>query len=502
MARRRDYVSFFSDGRGRSREFAAFGRRHSAMRLLLPALTMAVLAVAVWWYVVRDDPAAEITLEDIEVPAVLFPADDDGSVGGDEPAVRCVDEADEWSTFQGTATRTGCTSARTISTPRIVWQVDVGVQGWLNNPLVVGDLVFVGSAGHAQNQRDNADGVYAFRLATGERAWFFGAELDVNGVGFSQNAVIATGDEGKVWALAASNGTLIWSHDLEVATFGNPLTVGDIVVVGDDAGRVTAFNVRTGEVVWQHRLSGPIRGGAASDGRIIVVNSETREVLAVTPQGAELWRVTVRASDPQSDQGRLWAAPTIVGDRVILGLLRTSTFVEPALLALDAEDGSIAWEARDAAGISAEWANVRSSPAAVDGMLLYGQPYSRHLVAVDTQLGETLWAAELAAPGREDGLYCFQHWPSPAIVGDQVVVPRQDGGLYAVSLTTHRVVWSIYLGTAESGGQFPEEFGDGFCDPLPEGHGAIQASPAVAPDGTVVIGTLDGRLVAVGDRDW
>lgn len=505
MARRREYLSFFREGRGR-REFAAFDRGWRPSKVLVPVLALAVLGVSVWWYALRDahDGTAEVvTLEDVNVPAVLFPSQGDGRLAdGSEPVLACIETATEWSTFQGTPTRTGCTVAPLISNPRILWEREVGVQGWLNNPIINEGVVYVGSAGVAQNQRDNADGIYAFDLATGELVWRFGAELDVNGVGYADGTVIGTGDEGLVWALAAATGLPIWSDDLESPTFGNPLTVGGMAVIGDNSGTITAFDIRTGNRRWQHQLNGPIRGGASSNGEVIVVNSESREVIAVTLDGTELWRMTVRGNEPESDQSRLWAAPTIVDDLVILGVLRTALYIEPALIALDLATGDVAWEATDSANITTEWTNVRSSPAAVEGLLLYGQTYSSLLVAIDTETGQTAWSAELTTRPGEPGVHCDHHWPSPAIVDGIAIVARQDGGVYAVSLAEQAVVWSFYLGTSEGGGAFPEDFGEGFCIPLPEGHAAIQASPAIAPDGTIVIGTLDGRLIAIGDRDW
>jgi outer membrane protein assembly factor BamB len=507
MARRREFVSFFNDGRGGRREFAAFDRRRRLSKYMLPALALCVLAVSVWWYAIREPRVGVdevVTLEDVSVPAVLFPNHDGngGPVDGSDPVFTCISEAPEWATFQATPSRTGCTTAPAISNPRILWEREVGVQGWLNNPVINDGTVYVGSAGSVQNQRDNADAIYAFELATGELKWRFGAELDVNGVAFASGLVIGTGDEGRVWGLAASTGVPIWSDDLESPTFGNPLTVGDIVVIGDNSGRVTAFDIRTGSRRWQHEMAGPIRGGASSDGELIVVNSENREVLAVDLEGTVLWRITVRGSEPRSEESRLWAAPTIVGDLVILGILREAPYIEPALIALELATGAVAWEATDSANITGEWTNVRSSPAAVAGLIVYGQTYSSHLVAVDPERGQTLWSAELTTTPDEPGVHCSQHWPSPAIVGDLVILPRQDGGVYAVSLATQSVVWSIYLGTSVAGGTFPETFGEGFCDPLPEDASAIQASPAIAPDGTIVIGTLDGRLIAIVDRDW
>lgn len=508
MPRRREYVSFFRDVRGgRRREFSAFEGRRGIAVFLLPLLVLAVLAVSIWWYAIRDDGGGardDITLEDINVPNVLFPLEDAElpiTAGGE---VRCTVEGTEWSTFQGNLQRTGCTTAPAIANhPIILWTERVGVQGWLNNPIIVEATeqnqtvlrVVVGSAGTGQGSRDNSDGVYALDLATGQRAWFFGAELDVNGVGYGEGTVIATGDEGRVWALAPGDGRVVWSADLEAATFGNPLTIGGMVVVGDASGRVTAFDIRSGTERWHVTLDGPVRAGPTSNGEVILVHSELRDVVALSLGGAELWRTRIRGSEPRAENSRLWAAPTIVGNLAVFGLLRDDVFVEPALIAIDMADGTIAWEASDGAGLSPQWGNMRASITAVEGLLLLAPTYSDQLVAVDAATGETLWSVTA-------GLYCFHHWPSPAVVGDLAIVPRQDGGLYAISIVNQVVQWDIYLGDENAGGLFPEDFTGDYCNSLPDGASAIQASPTVAPNGTIIVGTLDGRLIAITDRDW
>jgi outer membrane protein assembly factor BamB len=507
MPRRREYVSFFRDLRGgRRREFSAFEGRRGIVVFLLPLLVLAVLGVSIWWYAIRDDRGGasdDITLEDVNVPNVLFPLEDAElpiTAGGE---VRCTVEGTEWSTFQGNLQRTGCSTVRAIDDdPIILWEEEVGVQGWLNSPIIVEATVrnqtvlrvIVGSAGTGQGSRDNSDGVYALDLATGQRAWFFGAELDVNGVGYGEGTVIATGDEGRVWALRPNDGQVVWSADLDAATFGNPLTIGGMVIIGDADGRVTAFDIRSGTERWQVLLEGPVRAGPSSDGEVILVHSELRDVVALSLDGSELWRTRIRGSEPRAENTRLWAAPTIVGNLAVFGVLRDDVYVEPALIALNIADGSVVWEASDAAGLSTQWGNMRASVAAVEGLLLFAPAYSDQLFALDTATGETLWSVAT-------GLYCFNHWPSPVVVGDLAIVPRQDGGLYAVSIVNQVVEWDIYLGD-DGGGLFPEDFEGDYCNSLPDGASGIEASPAVAPDGTIIVGTLDGRLIAITDREW
>jgi outer membrane protein assembly factor BamB len=180
----------------------------------------------------------------------------------------------------------------------------------------------------------------------------------------------------------------------------------------------------------------------------------------------------------------------------VISLVRADVDPEPALLSLDRTTGNEQWLATDAAGIKTEWGNIRSSPAVVGDLLVYGEPYSDSLVTIGLDDGTTKWAVAV-------GPLCYPHWPSPAVVSGQAVVPRHDGGLYAVDLTTGAAAWSIYLGSLEAGGRFPDAYGqETFCEWQPVDGFSVLSSPAVSESGIVVVGTLEGHLIAIGDQSW
>jgi len=350
----------------------------------------------------------------------------------------------------------------------------------------------VASAGDVQFQSDAADGVYAIDLGAGTRRWFFRGSFDVNGVAANEDIVVATGDEGLVWGIDAEEGLALWTANLGVAVFTNPLLLEDVVVVGDASGTVSAFDLETGQRQWRTTVTGAIRGGAAYDGEQLYVVGEGREVAALDPAGRVLWRQTI---EPRSGEGgtlKVFAAPVVAGDLVVISLVREEVFSEPGLVALDRQTGEVAWWATDAAGIKSEWGSVRSSPAVVGNLLVYGEGYSNSLVAVGVDDGETRWAAET-------GPLCYPHWSSPAVVSGQVYLPRFDGALYAVDLGTQTLAWSLYLGQKDRNGAFPPDFDASFCEWQPRTGASILASPAVAANGVVVVGTLEGYLFAIGD---
>jgi len=246
---------------------------------------------------------------------------------------------------------------------------------------------------------------------------------------------------------------------------------------------------------WQQSVTGPIRGGASADDQRIYVAGETHEVLALNMQGEQVWRADVLARGAGSEDARIFAAPTITDEFVIVTLVRTDVFGEPAVIALDKETGEEAWRAVDRAALKAgDWANIRSSPAVAGDSLVYAEGYSNELIVMDLATGETRWSAQV-------GPYCFPHWPSVAINSGYAYITRHDGGLYAVDLEAQEPtsVWEIYLGVASGNGSFPEEHK---CDWGPEAGFSILASPAISPEGLIVVGTLEGQIMAVGDSDW
>ncbi|MBU1225965.1 MAG: PQQ-like beta-propeller repeat protein [Actinobacteria bacterium] len=494
MTRRGDTQSFL-----RSRRRRDFYERRSILpssNVVLAVVMLACIGLAVYSFL-RSDGSEEVQYA---LPPVVM----EGVTTSTTPVVqagttflKCPEESTGWATFQGSNTRSGCTqSLRTINEPEVLWQTEVGIFGWLNNPVISGNRVFVGSAGNLQFEGDDADGVYAIDLSTGAEVWHFQTENDVNGIAVSDDIVVATGDEGRVWGISASGvdlGQALWSVDIGISVFTNPLIIEGLAVVGDGAGEVTALDLYTGERRWHIAVRGPIRGGASSDGTWIYVISEEGGAAAVSLTGTVVWR-----QDLVGEGGaaiRVFAAPTVAGQLLIVPVVRNDLYSEPAIMALDKQSGVVRWRASDVIGLKAEWGNARSSPALIGTLLVYGETYSSHLVAIDVASGETRWSVEA-------GPFCYPHWSSPAITTGQVILARHDGGLYGIDAAKGELAWSIYLGD-DTNGEFPDGYDEeGFCDWTPKEGSPVLASPAIAENGIVVVGSLQGILTAVGDANW
>ncbi|MDX1689435.1 MAG: PQQ-binding-like beta-propeller repeat protein [Acidimicrobiia bacterium] len=510
MSRRRGYISFF-DRVGRRRGDTLFyaGTRRGPLLPTLAVIGLIAGVVTVWWLLTRPDErlaSQEVTVpEGVTVPSLLTPVETTTTIPEAVlSSMACPSPlTTEWNTFQGNAGRTGCVEAPTITQPRILWTFEVGIQGWLNNPVIGNGRVFVGSAGRAQFEADDGDAVYAIDLATGREAWVFeDPTLDVNGVSFADDVVVATGDEGNVWAIDASQtdfgGRLLWEATRDTSVFGSPLIMGDRVIVGDADGMVAAYSMEDGTPLWEAQVEGAIRGGPSSDGEIIVVAGEQREILALDRDGTELWRKTLRGRDITAST-EIFAAPTISDGVVILSLVRDDVYADPALMALDLATGVDLWIGTDTGSVKDDWGdlawgNLRASPATVGDLVVSAETYSQGAVVLGADDGETRGAVT-------SGPFCIPHWPSPAVVSNQVILPRHDGGIYAVDLASGNVVWSLFLGDSQARGTFPPEYteDESFCEWGPEGTASILSSPAISQDGIVVVGTLEGVLYAIAD---
>lgn len=425
----------------------------------------------------------------VEVP----PATPEAEPKEPEPAVAVdVPSASGWATFHGDAARTGATSAPEIRQPRILWKAEVGVMSWLNSPIVLGKaLVIAPSSGTAHNKPDPKDGVYAFDFAKGKRVWFAHFAQDANGVAATKTHVFATSDDEHLYALDTKTGKVAWKARGLGKMYTHPLIVGDRVVVGDAGGWVRAFAAADGKELWKLQLTGAIRGGASSDGRNVFVASQGGDVAALGLDGKPAWKKQVKRA-AWNNQGPEEAievySPPVLGKDLVYVPFGRDTYYEdlPAVYALDKKTGAVKWKAKG----PGQWGNLRSTPALVADRLIYGEPYSGDVAALDAKTGRMAYREEI-------GRCFFPQWSSPAAAGDLVYLPRFDGSVYALRAASGKVAWELFLGDSKRAGGSGPSPGGKSCD-WENPDGAIYAPAAIAEDGRLFVGTGEGVLYAIG----
>ncbi|MHC5020067.1 MAG: PQQ-binding-like beta-propeller repeat protein [Planctomycetota bacterium] len=399
--------------------------------------------------------------------------------------------ASDWACFQGDHERSGRAAGPALHTPLIRWRQKVGIQGYLNTPVLAGPFVFTSSSGARHNAPDVEDGIYALDRATGAIGWHRRTSADACGLTYAGGRLLAGTDANVLLALNAADGATLWSQALYATDklYCRPLVVNDLVVVGVEGG-LRAFDLYTGVVRWSVGTRyAHVRCGLACDGWAIYAVTRDGVALCVTLDGKVRWETLL--------DGEFYPSPTLAGDRVILGWARNTTYPTPALVALERASGAIVWTAQDRSEDPyGSWGNVRSSPAVWRDHLVWGEAYSNRLHTVRVHDGRAGWAVALGAK-------MFPQWASPVIAGDTVYLPRCDGALYAVDCATVRERWRVYLGEPGAEGRaLPEAIArdaepHGSWDPA---MGApLYSAPAVGRDGTIYQGTAGGWLYCLAE---
>jgi len=419
-----------------------------------------------------------------------------------------------------------------VTQPEIKWRSWVGLLGSQNHPLVVGERVFVGSSGRVWNRADHdlqdyereqdnqipeqgrGAGIYALDFNSGQELWFTSLPADANGLAWSPvgessaGILVFTAYGGSeyylseshgpsIGALNPTDGSLRWSYTRSEfhAQFYQPLIVGDLVIAGGEAGEVLALDLHSGQIRWKLEAPGSFRAPPSWDGEHIFVVSTYGEVYSLNLRGEVQWKQEITHAYPAYSRRTdvfpvsFYAAPTLADGLLYLSFARNTRYPHPALLALDSRSGDIRWWASDPQALRAGHVNLRTSPASWGQWLLLGAPLGNDLLLLNRQSGVLEQVFALGQPARHQ-------WPSPAINGDQLLLPRHDGYLYAWDLKQQRLSWQIYLGNAQLAGK-AEPQSSSLEEDLPLVGDAIYTSPALGPDGSVIVGS-DGWLFRVG----
>lgn len=405
----------------------------------------------------------------------------------------------DWPMFQHNLAHTGQYPGAKIRTPEVKWQSDVEVLGYLNNPVVVNNTVYVSSQGHIYGQYiepDDKQGIYAFELKTGQRKWFYQTKHDPNALIYAQNRLVFGTDNALLMALDARNGKGLWQREMPAEIF-NCLADRHTLFCGDAQGMFYRIDARKGRTLWKTQLKGAIRAVAAMNQSTLFVATVHGQVSALSIEGQTLWQSDITHAYPGwSDRTDrfpvvVYGAPTLVENKLILSFVRNAAYPQPAMVALAQDTGKTLWWAKDTKQLKSSYANIRSSPAIFEHLAIWAEANSNQVVALDHRTGQVEWVSQA-------GFETYQQWASPAILGDQVLIPRFDGGLYALNARNGLKQWDFYLGNKNKTGPFPEQIYETFGYTHLNTGDVIYTSPALTPDNGVLIAS-DGMLYKVGE---
>ncbi|MBT9547152.1 MAG: PQQ-binding-like beta-propeller repeat protein [Candidatus Sericytochromatia bacterium] len=382
----------------------------------------------------------------------------------------------------------------------ILWKTRVGLMGYLNQIKVTDQTVYLSSSGRVWNTTESdtreplvaRNGIYALDLESGKIKWSHDTPEDANGIDLNGD-LLAYSSETEIGLINRQTGKALWKIPLVHEAYQVKL-LGSTLLLGDKAGYLWALDIQTGKVLWQKRFYGEIRSPLTGDANRLFVASTRGEIMALNSAGQILWQNRLTHPYPPDSQRSdpfnlsIYAAPVLVGDRLLIAYARNGTYAHPALLALNAETGVELWRAQDLKRLKTGYGNLRASPAIYqDQLAIWAEPNSNHVVGLDLEKGEVKWV-------NSAGIPMYPNWAGAVINGRVAVVPRFDGSLYFLNAETGHLLGESYWGSVEEAGK-PMSVAKKPTLPIvfdfPPFGDAIYSTPALAGKNTALVACND-----------
>jgi outer membrane protein assembly factor BamB len=245
-----------------------------------------------------------------------------------------------------------------------------------------------------------------------------------DGISITDQRVYAAGHKGEVVALDLGNGRLLWRAKTGAPLSGGTASSPELVVVGASDGQLFAFDPANGHSRWKVRLSGEVLAPAAISPRLVAVRTVDGKLHALSPQdGHELWaseqpvpRLSLRGT----------ASPVIAGELVLCG------FDNGKVVAVNAADGSLQWEATVTpphGRTELERLDDIDSPVRVSGRDVYAVGFQGKVAMLALDTGQVWWS-------HEDSSY-----RGVTLDEDTLYLADADGVVAALKARTGAEVW-------------------------------------------------------------
>lgn len=260
------------------------------------------------------------------------------------------------------------------------WMYNTGADVWYACPLVINDVVYVGSI---------SDTIYAFKTTStkpnkqAEVLWKFKAGGNIsNSVTYANNTIYIGCEDGKLYALDAGTGTQKWEFNTGSQIFTNPAVVENIIYIGTRGGKLYAIEDKgsIAEKKWEFDTG----IGNEVDGSPTVVDG----TLYITSYSDSLYALKTDVTNLTRDQRLKWK-------RYIGGGSYSSPFVENGIVYVNGGDGKL-YACKTTDGTDA-WPPFTTndfgatSPVVVNGVL-YVSSGNESVYALNARTGQQVWS--------------------------------------------------------------------------------------------------------------
>jgi outer membrane protein assembly factor BamB len=165
----------------------------------------------------------------------------------------------------------------------------------------------------------NAGDVESFDTASGLRNWDvpLTKNLSLTTPAVASGDVFvagAYGGGGKVAALNAATGAVLWTANTAAQIASSPAVSAGIVFVGSNDGTLYAYDASSGAQLWKTQVGAAIKSSPAEADNVLFVGSDDGQLRAFNATtGAQLWNVTLGGqidSSPAVFDGTVYATST------------------------------------------------------------------------------------------------------------------------------------------------------------------------------------------------
>jgi outer membrane protein assembly factor BamB len=373
--------------------------------------------------------------------------------------------------YHGNAQHTGYSTARGPLNPVLKWRLDLSGEV-ISSPVLGPDgTIYLGSVIEDTRHPEhfitavNPDGTIKWRFGTG---WWDTQTQSSPALG-ADGRIYVGAQDGYLYALNP-NGTLAWRFAASSPVQQHPVVGADgTVYIGMD-GLLYAFNP-SGAVLWTADLGYSLPGGPAlaPDGETIYAfgynsTGPVSSLYAFRRDGTTRWQYSAFYGYYPA-----LSPPTVAADGTVIVLAGQIVAVGP--------DGVEKWRYEPSASYYSSYASLSVNPA---GEVVFAFSWYLGKLSAD---GTQQWQLDFL--GGEFNNELESTYSAPLI--------DADGNIFLGLGTGKRWTrpWGKVLRAYSPTGNLRWEF--------PVGEGVYSSSPALAPDGTLYVGSMDGALYALGN---
>ncbi len=346
------------------------------------------------------------------------------------------------------------TSFRAFYRVERVWSADLGGGAGAKyirlSPALYDDVLYVS---------EPKGQVRAYDAVTGRKLWgrhLKHTEIE-GGTGYADGMVLLGTRDGRVIALNAANGKLLWSTSVSSEILAPPRGASGVVVAQTVDGSIFGLAAATGKRLWMQEHAVPalsLRGTSTPlvVDNVVVTGLASGKLAAYRlADGRQLWDIPVSEPHGRNEIGGLIevdAPPVVVGETLYADAYHGK------LVAFNLASGRIQWS-RDVSGYAG---------MAVDANNIYISDARGYVNAYDLATGASVW--------QQTGLH--GRWPTaPVVIGDTVAVGDFHGYVHFLSVDDGRFVARYHISSS-----------------------AILATPVASAD-TLFVADQDGHVVAL-----